>query len=323
MKFSYHRDCIGKPERRINEQGRPELWISDKKINLGYGWKTADLEFEEIYELISAGGHAIAPALVGDHRTEENFISHEIALVDIDSGMTLKQLQEHPFYQLYGSGYYTTPSHKDDDPRFRIIYRLPVPITDPEAMRIIYQGLLALHGAADISCKDSARLFYGTVDAEHRELTDRMVTEEGIEIICLAYDLAMEERQKAVSAAVKNDNRTYDPVSIDDVAELLDELRKHYTDLSYSLRRDVTWAILSVVNKTDAVQLMRARWSDSDKNGKYEMIVDAYKRAQLHLGTIVVMIRKHDPMFRKSNAIGNETIRQAKKMLEKMNDTNN
>jgi hypothetical protein len=72
------------------------------------------------------------------------------------------------------------------------------------------------------------------------------------------------------------------------------------------------------VNKTDAIQLMRARWSDGDKNGKYEMIVDAYKRASLHLGTIVVMIREHNPGFRKSNAIGNGTAQLAKQMLRKL-----
>lgn len=300
MRFSYHKDCIGKPEKRVNLiTHRPELWIGDKKINLGYGWNTAELEFEEIYELISNGGYAIAPALNSDNRCEENFVSHELALVDIDSGMTLSQLQDHPFYKLYGSGYYTTPSHTDEDPRFRIIYRLPCEISDPEAMRIIYQGLLVLHGAADISCKDSARLFYGTINAKHRELTNRTIDQEGIEIICKAYDIAKEERAQQQTHSVKNDNRTFAPAGVEEVGELLDELRKHYNDLSYSLRRDVTWAVLSAVSKTDAIELMRARWSDFDKNGKYEMIVDAYKRASLHLGTIVVMIRKHNPNFKK------------------------
>ena len=54
MKFAYHKHCIGKPEKKANN----ELWSGDKKINLGYGWITAELEFEEIYELISAGGYA-------------------------------------------------------------------------------------------------------------------------------------------------------------------------------------------------------------------------------------------------------------------------
>jgi hypothetical protein len=321
MKFSYHKDCVGKPEKRFNEEKkRYELWIGNTKINLGYGWKTADLEFEEIYELISAGGHAIAPALTSDHRTEETFLSHEIALVDIDGGMTLEELQAHPFYRFYGSGYYTTPSHTEEDPRFRIIYRLPCAIPDPEAMRIIYQGLMVIHGSADIACKDSARLFYGTVNAEHRELTDRMLDEEGIDIICKAYDFAMEQRAQQSIQTITDDNRTFAPASLDDVAEILDELRRHYTDLDYVTRRDVTWSVLSVVSKADTVRLMRERWPDTDKTMTYEGFVDDHKKVSLKLGTIVIMIRRHNPNFRKKQTgiIGSETASIAKKMLEKL-----
>jgi hypothetical protein len=321
MKFSYHKDCIGKPEKRFNEEKkRYELWISTTKINLGYGWISAELEFEEIYELISAGGYAIAPALTSDHRTEETFLSHELALVDIDGGMSLAELQLHPFYKLYGSGYYTTPSHTATDQRFRIIYRLPCAITDPEAMRIIYQGLMVLHGSADIACKDSARLFYGTVNAEHREITDRMVDLEGIEIICKAYDIAMAERAQQNTHTVKDDNRTFAPATVEDVAEILDELRRHYTDLEYITRRDVTWAVLSSVGNADTVRLMRERWPDADKTMTYEGFVNDHKRTSLKLGTVVIMIRKHNPNFRKKQTenIGSETARIAKKMLEKL-----
>ena len=319
MKFSYHKDCVGKPEKRFNEEKkRYELWISNTKINLGYGWITADLEFEEIYELISAGGNAIAPALSSDHRTEENFLSHEIALVDIDGGMTLEQLQAHPFYQLYGSGYYTTPSHTAEDPRFRIIYRLPCPIPDPEAMRIIYQGLMALHGSADIACKDSARLFYGTINAEHREITDRMLDETGIEVICIAYNDAMEERRQQMAQSVNDDGRTFAPASLDDVAEILDELRRHYTDLEYALRRDVTWAVVGAVGKTDTVRLMRERWPDTDKTMTYEGFVNDHKRTSLRLGTVVIMIRKHNPTFRKSVSLEDQVVDQTTQLELKM-----
>lgn len=321
MKFAYHKDCVGKPEKRINPYNhRPELWIGNTKINLGYGWITGELEFDEIYELISAGGHAISPALTCDHRTEETFVSHEIALVDIDGGMTLAELQEHPFYKLYGSGYYTTPSHTDTDPRFRIIYRLPCAITDPEAMRIIYQGLMVLHGSADIACKDSARLFYGTVNATHREITDKMVDIEGIEIICKAYDIAMEERAQQSTQTVKDDGRTFAPATLEDVTELINELRKHYSNLEYITRRDVTWAVLSAVGNVDTIKLMRDRWPDTDKTMTYEGFVNDHKRSTIGVGTIYHMIRRHDPDFRKkqNDIIGSETARLAKKMMEKL-----
>lgn len=299
MKFSYHRYCVGKPEKRENDtDGKTTYWVNGRKINLGYNWITADLEFEDIFELISSGGYAFAPALNSEHRIAANFVSHELALVDIDSGMTIEELKQHPFYELYGSGYYTTPSHTDTEPRFRILYRLPVAIDDAETMRVIYEGLLAVHGEADISCKDPVRLFYGTVDAKHRELTQKSIDAEGLDLLIQARDIVLEQQQRHI-VEVKHDDRDYEPKTVEQVAELLDELRKHYVDLSYHLRRDVTWAVASSVSNIETIQLMRSRWDDSSKTMKYETYVNDRKRTSITLGTIYHMIRKYNPDFAK------------------------
>jgi hypothetical protein len=297
MKFSYHRYCVGKPEKKFSD-GKLTYWVGNRKINLGYDWITAELEFEEIFELLSVGGYAFAPALNTEHRIQENFVSHELALVDIDSGMTIAELKQHPFYQLYGSGYYTTPSHTDTEPRFRILYRLPVAITEAETMRVIYEGLLAVHGSADISCKDAVRLFYGTVDAKHREITDRSIDAQGLELLIQARDIVIEQQQRN-APSIKHDDREYEPKTVEQVAELLDELRKYYVDLSYHLRRDVTWAVASAVSNIETVQLMRSRWNDSDKTMKYETFVNDRKKTALTLGTIYHIIRQHNPSFAK------------------------
>lgn len=295
MKFSYHRYCVGKPDKRIIDN-RLTYWVDGRKINLGYDWITADLEFEDIFELVSAGGYAFAPALNSEHRIAANFVSHELALVDIDSGMTIEELKQHPYYQLYGSGYYTTPSHTDTEPRFRILYRLPVAITDAETMRVIYEGLLAIHGSADISCKDPVRLFYGTVDAKHRELTQRSIDVEGLDLLIQARDIVLEQQHQHI-VKVKHDDRDYQPKTAEQVGELLDVLRKYYTDLEYAVRRDVTWAVASAVSNAETVALMRQRWDDSSKTMKYESYVNDRKRTSITLGTIYHMIRKYEPGF--------------------------
>jgi len=296
--FSYHRACIGKPEKRIVD-GKLQLWLGDKRINLGYGWITAELPFEDIYEMLSVGGYAFAPALNSDHRIEENFVSHELALVDIDGGMTLEELQTFPFYQLYGSGFYTTPSHTAEQHKFRILYRLPCAITDGETMRVIYEGLLAVHGFADIACKDPVRLFFGTINATHREITDRSIDAEGLQCLIQARDIVLEHKQVEQTIIVEN-FKEHGPKTPEQVGELLDELRKHYPDLNYATRRDVTWAVAGSVGNSVAVSLMRQRWSDHDKNGKYEVIVNSRKNTsgkQVSLGTIYHMIRQHNPGF--------------------------
>lgn len=299
--FSYHKDCIGKPEKRIVD-GKLQLWLGDKRINLGYGWITAELPFEEIYELLTIDGMAFAPALSSEHRIQNTFVSHELALVDIDNGMTLEELQTFPFYQLYGSGYYTTSSHTDAEPKFRILYRLPIAITEAETMRIIYEGLLAVHGAADISCKDPVRLFYGTVNARYREITDRSIDVDGLELLIKARDIVLEQQSKNI-AEIKQDDRQFEPKTEEQVAELLDELRKYYPDLNYSIRRDVTWAVAGSIGNQATVSLMRQRWDDSSKNGKYEVIVNSRKRNIISLGTIYHMIRQHDPYYKLKDPI--------------------
>jgi len=299
MKFSYHRYCVGKPSKRIIDN-RLTYWVDGRKINLGYDWITADLEFEDIFELVSAGGYAFAPALNSEHRIAANFVSHELALVDIDSGMTIAELKQHPYYQMYGSGYYTTPSHTDTEPRFRILYRLPVPITEAETMRVIYEGLLAIHGSADISCKDAVRLFYGTVDATHRELTNRSIDAEGLDLLIQARDIVLEQQGRNV--VVKQDDREYQPKTTEQVAELLDELRKYYTDLPYAQRRDVCWAVASAVSNIDTIALMRSRWNDSDKTMSYESFINDRKRTAITLGTIYHMIRQYNPGFARQQA---------------------
>jgi hypothetical protein len=315
IKFSYHKDCVGKPEKRIIDN-KPTLWVGNKRINLGYGWKTAELEFKEIYEMLSAGGMAFAPALSSDHRIESTFVSHQLALVDIDNGMTLAELQKFPFYKLYGSGYYTTPSHTDQEPRFRILYRLPVAITEPEVMRVIYEGLLAVHGAADISCKDPVRLFYGTINAEHRECTNRMINAEGLELLIKARDIVLEQQHKI---EIRQDDREYEPKTEEQVADLLDELKKHYADLNYATRRNVTWAVASSIGNAATIRLMRQRWDDSSKNGKYEFIVNDRKSNKISLGTVYHMIRQYNPLFGKQ-ILNKDTYNLEKMARELLNE---
>jgi hypothetical protein len=298
--FSYHKNCIGKPEKR-QVNGRQTLWIGDQRINLGYGWTTTQLPIEEIYQLLSRYGVAFAPALTSDHRIDANFVSHQLALVDIDSGMTIDELKVMSFYQQYGTGYYTTPSHTEESHRFRILYQLPVPVTDAATMRVIYEGLLAVHGAADIACKDAVRLFYGTVEARHRELTHRQIDSDGLLALLSARDQHQARQIKPVRT-----QSTRTPVTTttttEQVAEILDELQRWYPALPYHQRLDVTWAVLSCQSPADTINLMRSRWPDAELNGKYEAAIDSYRRDELHLGTVVHMIRQHNPMYRRSVA---------------------
>jgi len=301
IKFSYHREIIGKPERRIGEDNKPRLWMGDKQVNLGYGWIGAELPFDEIFVMITEGGYTLAPALIGDHRDEEHFVSHQLALVDIDKGMRIEQLNSLEFYQQYGSGYYTTPSHTAQDHRFRIIYKLDKAITDPQKMRELYEGLLVIHGAADISCKDSARLFFGTVNAEQREITNRTLNAVGLQQAITARTKFLEARNAVTEV---KERKSFDAPNEQDVVEILDELRKLYSDFNYSTRFSVTRAVASAIGIPLAIHHMRSRWHDGDKTAKYEdLLKDPLIAGGPTLGSLVHMIRDKDSTFRKKREV--------------------
>jgi hypothetical protein len=311
IKFSYHKDVIGKPIRDHNNK----LWVGNKQVNLGYGWKTVELEFDELFVMLSKGGYAISPALISDHRIEENFLSHSIALVDIDEKMKTTDLATFDFYQKYGSGFYTTPSHTAQDHRFRIIYRLENDITSAQEMRMLYEGLLAIHGAADISCKDSVRLFYGTINAVESEITNRVLTQSGIaQALAKRGEIFSKKQQNNTSVAVTN---TYATPELVDVQKMLDELKKHYPTLPYKERCEVSWAAYSVLSSA-TINEMRSRWNDSQLNGKYEDILRKPRSDGLTLGTIVHMIRQKDPNYRQKRM----PEKDIKKIIERIFNVN-
>ncbi len=295
IKFSFHSDIIGKPIRKIGHDNRPHLYMGDKQVNLGYGWINVELPYDELFIMLTEGGYALAPYLKSEHRDESNFISSEIALIDIDDGMKITDLANAEFYQKYGSGYYTTPSHTEENHRFRIIYRLSAPVTDPEDMRIIYEGLLAIHGAADVSCKDPSRLFYGTVNAASKEMTDRILTTDGIIELFNARENAKQHR-----SAPQAYTQCATPLNLQDIGEILNELQRYYPLLPYNERRDVTWAVSAECSDSDTIMLMRSRWNDLHLNGKYEDIISGRKRKDLSIGTVYHMIRQFDPNYRKA-----------------------
>lgn len=173
MLFSTNNQWRGKP---VKVDGG--FMYNNRFVNLGYHWYNVDVPFEKFIEMVCIEGYAIAPAMSKDHRCEGNFISHSVALVDVDGGMTIQELLNHPHYQQYGAGYYTTPSHTEDAQRFRVIFELTTPITKPQELKDLYNGLLTVYASGDTKCKDAARLFFGTVNAKHWGLNGKVLTEE-------------------------------------------------------------------------------------------------------------------------------------------------
>jgi hypothetical protein len=170
MKISINPHIRGKPPK-------------DAKVNLGFNWTNIDADWADIFDLITVDGLATSAELSTDNRKEANFVSRQLLMVDIDSGMTIPELLDNAFYNEYGAGFYATPSFTPELHKFRICFVLQTPITDAEKLRLVNRGLLQVFAQADEACKDPTRLFYGTPNCLLCERTDRTLPYAAVEVL--------------------------------------------------------------------------------------------------------------------------------------------
>lgn len=238
MKLSIHSTIHGKPSKVLCDDGKTRYYCDGQKVSLGYGWVNVESEWDDVFNLITVDGCATAPYLSCDNRKDATFVEHCLALVDIDSGMTIEQLFEHPFYDVFGAGFYTTPSHTDSDHRFRIIHRLEQPITNAEEMRLLYRALMGEYGNADASCKDAARLFFGTVNCLLKEQRSNTLPKDVVDY------LVSELRSKDAEQVKTMDQVEYPPLNDEKKQRIIDLLKQSYIG-QYEQWRNIGWGMRS------------------------------------------------------------------------------
>jgi hypothetical protein len=201
VKFSTNSQWVGKT-KKIEIDGIPRQTYEGKIVSLGKKWQNAEMSLEEMFEAVAGEGFAIAPELTEDEfrtRSERTFKSHQVVLVDVDKGMTIEELQTNKFFLKYGSGYYTSPSHKEKHHKFRIIFVLEQPMTNADRLRKLYTGLIQIFGG-DEACKDGARLFFGTINAQRKSFDcSKRLPEDKVQLIVSAVQANEEADMKASS----------------------------------------------------------------------------------------------------------------------------
>lgn len=225
MKLSIHETIRGKPSK-------------DSHVNLGYGWINIEANWPEVFELITHDGVATSAELTTDNRREANFVSRQLLMVDIDSGMTIPELLDNAFYNQYGAGFYATPSFTPELHKFRICFVLEQAESDAGRLRRINRGLLKVFGTADEACKDPTRLFYGTPDCVLCERTDKFLTEDIVEQLVQIVDEQDRDNAEAMTQYAGP------PPLLDDAQRqrILDLLKQTYVG-SYPIWRNVGWGL--------------------------------------------------------------------------------
>lgn len=97
-------------------------------------------------------------------RNSENYQCGQHIGVDFDTEdrrSTLQALTKDTFIRKYGFLVYTTPSHRPEAPRARVLFLLDTPIMQAANYALASAALLWVFGSADRQCKDPCRFFYG------------------------------------------------------------------------------------------------------------------------------------------------------------------
>ncbi len=237
MKLAINPKIIGKARQVEVPNDRPYYECNGVRVNLGWGWTNVEAAWPDVFELVTVDGYATSAELRTDHRDDENFVSRELLMVDIDSGMSIEELLHNDWYNEFGAGFYVTPSYTDDKPRFRILFRLAVPETDSARLRKINRGLLSLFDQADQACKDPTRIFYGTPNCVIKERRDNLLTEEFAEVLVLMTEQLDAERQ-----VQRTDPADYPEMTDERKKNILTRLHQSYVG-EYTVWRNIGWGM--------------------------------------------------------------------------------
>ncbi len=133
------------------------------KSQYAEGWKNVETSPDALIASITRG-YAFAPQYKGGYRKGTNFICAEILAADFDGSRTLLDIRNDSFCNAHASFIYTTASHTEEEPRFRVVFVLGKPIESGQDYADALRGLAEKLGS-DLSASDGARCFFGSSKA--------------------------------------------------------------------------------------------------------------------------------------------------------------
>lgn len=131
----------------------------DQFKDLNGSFRNVDFSPERLAAHIDSGFSFCAQH--SEYRKKANFERAGFLAVDIDRGLHLDDALAMPLVKDFACIVYTTPSHTEDQHRFRIVFELESDISDAAEMRKALSGLI-LRFSGDGACSDPCRLFFGS-----------------------------------------------------------------------------------------------------------------------------------------------------------------
>jgi len=117
---------------------------------------------ETLLQLITS--FAWSPALYSGARKNENFVSTDLLVFDVDDSMTIEECRQ--IVEAAGLACLCLPStsHTDEQHRFRVIFPLAHTIYDEETFQLTWNKGAELLQVVDVQCSDLCRFFFSCRD---------------------------------------------------------------------------------------------------------------------------------------------------------------
>lgn len=144
---------------------------------------------------------------VKNYRKRQNFILGEVVALDMDTKderSSFDYLAQDPFICRNASFLYTTPSHRPDAPKCRVVFVLDKAICNPDKYTLLAESLLFKYGAADKRCKDPARIFYGSLNCAVMKLDGGLSLETAARVLVEPFNRHQEHLRRAAEEKARH-----------------------------------------------------------------------------------------------------------------------
>jgi hypothetical protein len=204
----------------VNREGKDKNW--DFEL-LTTRYRDVEGTIEDVKREVGQGYALCAGLLGGKRKSKANVIGSQWILIDVDNSsvqkdefgqpvkgedgkpikiydpqLTLESALNHPFVRRYCALLYTTPNHRADWHKFRLVFLLPEYVQGADTVEICTRFLMQ-HLPHDPVCKDASRVFYGNSRAEFPLLQPS---------VTLPLDWVVEARQTAERERIEHARRS-------------------------------------------------------------------------------------------------------------------
>lgn len=171
------------------------------------GFRNVELSIEAWIALIQQG-YAFTSQFSQQRRIMANFITSQHVALDFDhllAGFTIEQVANYDeFIKTHATFIYTTPSHKENSPRYRVVFCLDRPISNRDKYRELLLAIATEYSNEhDPSCKDPVRLFYGSENCQYLMLGNSLSLEDARDKMVLPLREKQEKERLAREEALK------------------------------------------------------------------------------------------------------------------------